>query len=125
MSSNKILYVGGLKEIVKQQDLMNAFSPFGEIVSVNIPVDNNRNPRGFAFVEYESPEDATAALENMNNGELLGSVLNVNYSKEIQMEMKEAIKRSKIETTSNEYYEIMTENPQQFQVPRKKQKTEE
>lgn len=37
--------------------------------------------RGFGFVEFESPEDAAAALENMNDSELFGRILRVNLAK--------------------------------------------
>jgi peptidyl-prolyl isomerase E (cyclophilin E) len=47
-----------------------------------MPLDNATGKhRGFGFVEYESPEDASEAIFNMNNGELNGRVLTVNLAK--------------------------------------------
>jgi RNA recognition motif-containing protein len=37
--------------------------------------------RSFAFVEFESAEDAAHALDNMNNAEFYGKVLKINYSR--------------------------------------------
>ena len=37
--------------------------------------------RGFGFVEFEEEEDAAAAIENMDDAELLGRVLKVNVAK--------------------------------------------
>lgn len=37
--------------------------------------------RGFGFVEFELPEDAAAALENMHDSELFGRVLKCNLAK--------------------------------------------
>jgi peptidyl-prolyl isomerase E (cyclophilin E) len=41
--------------------------PFGE-TTVNMPLDyGNGKHRGFAFVEFETVEDAAAAVDNMVN----------------------------------------------------------
>lgn len=37
--------------------------------------------RSFAFIEFESAEDAAHALDNMNNAEFYGKVLKINYSR--------------------------------------------
>ena len=69
----KMLYVGGLAEEVDQKVLQAAFIPFGDIVEVNMPVDyETEKHRGFAFIEFESSEDAQAAIDNMNDGEMFG-----------------------------------------------------
>ncbi|TPX71222.1 hypothetical protein SpCBS45565_g01259 [Spizellomyces sp. 'palustris'] len=77
------VYVGGLEDNVTETTLHAAFIPFGDIVQVQIPPDpSSRNPhRGFGFVEYEFPEDAQAAIENMNLAEIHGKVIKVNLAK--------------------------------------------
>lgn len=43
-----------------------AFIPFGDIMDIQIPLDyETEKHRGFAFVEFESAEDAAAAIDNM------------------------------------------------------------
>uniref|UniRef100_A0A914DJ45 Peptidyl-prolyl cis-trans isomerase E n=1 Tax=Acrobeloides nanus TaxID=290746 RepID=A0A914DJ45_9BILA len=37
--------------------------------------------RGFGFVEYELPEDAAAAIDNMNESELFGKTIRVNFAR--------------------------------------------
>lgn len=60
------LFVGGLAEEVDEKILHAAFIPFGEIVDVQIPLDyESEKHRGFAFIEFESAEDAAAAIDNM------------------------------------------------------------
>lgn len=60
--------IGGLDENLNEAILHSAFIPFGDIISVQISVDNNSGKsRGFGFVEYEEVEDAKAAIDNMNS----------------------------------------------------------
>lgn len=85
MSTGKrVLYVGGLDQSVTKQIVTATFIPFGDIVDVIIPTDENHISRGFGFVEFEQAEDAAAGLENMNLAELNGKTLHVNYAKPIQ-----------------------------------------
>ena len=77
-----------------EQILNAAFIPFGEIKEVSIPLDvGTGKKRGFGFVEFEDPDDAAEARENMNSksslkasltldAELFGSVIKVSYSKQ-------------------------------------------
>ena len=43
--------------------LHKEFSCFGKIVSAKVDMDFDYTSRGFGFVTFESPEDATAAIE--------------------------------------------------------------
>ncbi|XP_042866304.1 peptidyl-prolyl cis-trans isomerase E-like [Penaeus japonicus] len=83
MSNNKrILYVGGLADEVTEDVLRSAFVPFGEVVDIQIPLDyETEKHRGFAFIEFELPEDAAAAIDNMNESELFGRTIRVNLAK--------------------------------------------
>ncbi|XP_014205225.1 peptidyl-prolyl cis-trans isomerase E [Copidosoma floridanum] len=84
MSANtkRTIYVGGLAEEVDEKILNAAFIPFGEIVDVQIPLDyESEKHRGFAFIEFESAEDAAAAIDNMNDSELFGRTIRVNIAK--------------------------------------------
>ena len=45
---------------------------------MKIPLDRNMDrPKGFAFVAFENPKDADAALEALNNYDLFGRPLRV------------------------------------------------
>lgn len=82
-STNKrLLYVGGLAEEVDEKTVQAAFIPFGDLIEVNLPIDfETQKHRGFAFVEYESVEDAADAMDNMNEAEIFGRTIKVNIAK--------------------------------------------
>lgn len=67
MSNDKrTVYIGSLADEVTEKLLNNAFIPFGDIADIQIPVDyESQKHRGFAFIEYESAEDAASAIDNM------------------------------------------------------------
>lgn len=66
MSDKRTVYVGGLAEEVTEQLVNDAFIPFVDIVEIQMPVDyESQQHRGFAFVEFETAEDAAAAIDNM------------------------------------------------------------
>jgi len=82
VNDKRTLYVGGLEESVTEETLRAAFVPFGEIIDVNMPVDNSsQKHRGFAFVQFDERGDAADAIDNMNGSELFGRVLKVNLAK--------------------------------------------
>lgn len=76
------LFVGNLSFDTTQADLHDAFSQFGEVQSATVVTDRDTGrPRGFAFVEMSSPEEAQAAIDGMDQQELGGRNLNVNIAK--------------------------------------------
>ncbi|KAI5791655.1 putative peptidyl prolyl cis-trans isomerase cyclophilin [Peziza echinospora] len=94
------IYVGGLDSTITRDLLHQAFLPFGEIVEIQLPNtnpnapksshpnnskanSNSNNPthRGFCLVEYTTPVDALAAIDNMDQSMLAGRVLKVAAAK--------------------------------------------
>lgn len=79
------VYVGGLDNAVTSDTLHAAFVPFGEIVDITLPkpeLPSSTDPhRGFGYVEFEVPGDATEAIDNMDQSELYGRVIKVAAAK--------------------------------------------
>lgn len=65
------VYVKNLSETTTDEDLKNIFGNYGPITSAVIMRDANGNSRGFGFINFQNPEDASAAVENLN-GTTLG-----------------------------------------------------
>jgi len=65
-------YIGSINFELNEAALKQAFQPFGPVKSVSLTFDavTNRH-KGFAFLEYETPEAAQLAIEQMN-GVILG-----------------------------------------------------
>lgn len=66
------VYVGSINFELREEHVRQAFIPFGPIKKIDLSWDPlTMKHKGFAFVEYDLPEAAQLALEQMN-GVLLG-----------------------------------------------------
>lgn len=79
---NMKLFVGNLSFRTTQEDLMNAFSPYGNVESVNLLTDRmTGQSRGFGFVEMADRGEAQNAINALNGAELNGRAMNVNEAR--------------------------------------------
>jgi len=80
------VYVGNLPFSVDEQQLRTLFEEGGrQVLEVNIITDRDTGrPRGFAFVNMASQEEAQAAINALNGVELGGRALTVNMAREQQ-----------------------------------------
>lgn len=80
------LYVGNISFQSTADDIRSAFESGGRTVTdVFIPTDRETGrPRGFAFVELSTPEEAQSAIEELNGTDLGGRTLQVNEAREKQ-----------------------------------------
>lgn len=84
MSSAK-LYVGNLNYSTSEDTVRQAFTEYGEVVSVSLIVDRETGrPKGFGFVEMATPEEAEAARTALNGTDLDGRTIKVDSAKEQQ-----------------------------------------
>ncbi len=79
---SKKIYVGNLSYKVTEDDLKDLFAEFGTITEINVITDRETGrPRGFAFVEMESDDEATKAINSLNGKELQDREIVVNEAK--------------------------------------------
>ena len=77
------LYVGNLSFDMTDQELEQAFSEFGDVVSASVIRDRDTNrSRGFGFVEFAQEADAQKAKEAMDGKEINGRALKVDEARE-------------------------------------------
>jgi cold-inducible RNA-binding protein len=76
------IFVGNLSFQTTQDELLAAFSQFGNVERVNIVTDRDTGqPRGFAFVEMTERRDAETAISQLSGADLNGRTLNVNEAR--------------------------------------------
>ena len=76
------IYVGSLSYSVTEEDLKEAFAPFGEVSSVRLVSDKfSGKSKGFGFVEMPSNEEAEAAIAALNEKDFKGRDIKVNQAK--------------------------------------------
>ena len=76
------LYVGNLSYSTTEQELQDAFSSYGQVVSVSIVIERDTGrSKGFGFVEMSTTEEANAAIQGMNGAEVGGRTLKVNEAR--------------------------------------------
>lgn len=80
------LYVANINFQASEQDLSNHFNSIGPVKSVKLIYSREEGRqnfhRGFGFVEYENESDATEALNQLNNSELVGRPIKIDFARE-------------------------------------------
>ena len=83
------IYVGCINYDVREDSIKQAFLPFGPIRSITMSWDSMTGKhKGFAFVEFEQPEAAQLALEQMNG--ILVCSRNIKVGRPSQMPQAQA-----------------------------------
>ncbi|OGU65644.1 MAG: RNA-binding protein [Ignavibacteria bacterium RBG_16_36_9] len=76
------LYVGNLPWTFNNNQLLDTFKPYGNVVSAKVVTDKESGrSRGFGFVEMENDNDANSAIKALNGSELNGRKLVVAAAK--------------------------------------------
>lgn len=78
---NKILklYVGRLPYRTTEQDLIDLFGQYGQVLSATVILDRETGrSKGFGFVEMSNDQEAQAAMNQLNNSTLEGRTIIVN-----------------------------------------------
>ena len=81
-SSGTKLYVGNLAFSATDEKLRASFGEFGTVVSAKVVMDpTTGRPKGIAFVEMGTPEQAAAAIRGLNGQAIDGRALVVNAAR--------------------------------------------
>lgn len=70
------LYVGNLKYAVTTEELVNLFQTYGEIKYARV-----MEGKGFGFVEYNTVEEAEAAMNGLNGQDFGGRPLRIDEAR--------------------------------------------
>ena len=73
------IFVGNLPFRAEQEDVIELFSPFGEVANCSLPLERDTGrKRGFAFVEMADEAVEASAIESLQGAELMGRPLRIN-----------------------------------------------
>jgi len=65
-----------------ENDLQDHFAQVGAVTSVNLMMDKvTGKSRGFAFVEFATPEEAQKAIDQFHNKDFQGRAITVNIAR--------------------------------------------
>ncbi len=83
------IYVGNLSYQATEDELRELFEQYGEVAEVNVVTGRETGrSRGFAFVEMPSKEEATAAIEALDQKDSGGRTLRVNEAQPRQQDRR-------------------------------------
>ncbi len=76
------IYVGNMSYDTTEDNLRTMFEEHGSVAEVRVITDRDTGrPKGFAFVEMASDDEARAAMEALNGKEVEGRALTVNEAR--------------------------------------------
>lgn len=94
--SSKVVFVGNIPYDTTEEELISIFKTVGPVVSFRLVFDRETGKaKGYGFCEYTDPETARSSIRNLNNVDLRGRPLRVDYAdfelgtpKEVRKEAK-------------------------------------
>ena len=73
------IFVGNLPFRAEREDVLQLFSPFGEVLNCSLPLERDTGrKRGFAFVEMADEAIESTAIDGLQGRELMGRPLRIN-----------------------------------------------
>ena len=76
------LYLGNLHWHVTDDDLLEALSKYGNVVSAKVVTDKiTKRSRGFGFAEMSNDQEAQNAIDDLNGKPLKGRNLTINEAR--------------------------------------------
>lgn len=85
------LFIKNLDDSIDDEKLREEFQSFGTIASVKVMTDDTGKSKGFGFVSFSSPEEASRAISEMNQHMLAGKPLYV------ALAQRKDVRRSQLE----------------------------
>jgi len=83
VTQNKRVYVGNLSWSVAWRDLKDHMTSAGEVLRADVLTGYDGRSKGCGIVEYATVEEATGAVETLNNTDLMGRQIFVREDREV------------------------------------------
>ncbi|RUS35287.1 hypothetical protein BC938DRAFT_473159 [Jimgerdemannia flammicorona] len=78
---SRVVFVGNIPYELTEEQLVDVFKEAGPVVSFRLVFDRDTGrPKGYGFCEYHDAETAASAVRNLNNYDVGGRQLRVDYA---------------------------------------------
>lgn len=82
VAEGREVHITNLHKNVTEKELREVFMKLGNVTRVNIPQSLSGAGRGFAFLDFETKEEAESAAREMHNVKFRNQIIQVNVSKD-------------------------------------------
>ncbi|KAM0424651.1 hypothetical protein ACHAPT_010177 [Fusarium lateritium] len=82
LSEGREVHISNLDRSASEADLKEVFSKYGKVTRVKVPQTLAGKNKGFAFIDFETKEEAEKAVAEMNSTKFRSQILEVSLSKE-------------------------------------------
>ncbi|KAA6413360.1 MAG: hypothetical protein FRX48_03106 [Lasallia pustulata] len=104
----RVVFIGNIPYGLTEEQIIHTFSTVGQVLSFRLVYDNETGrPKGFGFAEFADTDAAASAVRNLNDYEIMGRQLRVDFSHE----------GGKEDTAPAGYDAQPPQPPQQHQAP--------
>ncbi|KAI0020995.1 hinge domain of cleavage stimulation factor subunit 2-domain-containing protein [Xylariomycetidae sp. FL0641] len=80
---SRVVFVGNIPYGLSEEQISDIFSTAGKVINFRLVYDRETGrPKGFGFAEYPDADSAASAVRNLNDYEIMGRKLRVDYSTE-------------------------------------------
>ncbi|OTB02310.1 hypothetical protein M426DRAFT_322735 [Hypoxylon sp. CI-4A] len=80
---SRVVFVGNIPYGLSEEQIGDIFSTAGKVLNFRLVYDRDTGrPKGFGFAEYPDADSAASAVRNLNDYEIMGRKLRVDYSTE-------------------------------------------
>ncbi|KAK4574070.1 hypothetical protein LTR86_001831 [Recurvomyces mirabilis] len=77
----RVVFIGNIPYGVSEEQICEIFGRVGSVVGFRLVYDKEtQRPKGFGFLEYTDVDAAASAVRNLNEFEIMGRTLRVDYS---------------------------------------------
>jgi len=88
------LYIGNLPFETTADHLFDLFNTCGKVLHVHVPLDRDTHrPRGFAFIQMETPEAATNATNQLDGAMIAGRNIKISPAMEKPIKTSPAMEK--------------------------------
>ncbi|KAL8816047.1 MAG: hypothetical protein Q9191_008390, partial [Dirinaria sp. TL-2023a] len=77
----RVVFIGNIPYGLTEEQIVHILSSVGQVLNFRLVYDNDTGrPKGFGFAEFNDTDAAASAVRNLNNHEVMGRQLRVDFS---------------------------------------------